>query len=262
MKITVRDYATYQYFPNVIVKLQRLYPAEGIWRTVQMDESGDFGLVFFNIKEENTDYRLLFYDRSNNLLKTTESLKFICDQGVCELATTVSAYDSILIETPIEVSYNLDNATKILTVNWEDPNAESKTVNIKVVKKIMTGSVTACDTTQIGAAGIYSCNISIYTGDLFLDVSANGVSTLGVWINAGRSKLATVINSNDGGLWAFAIMITIIMFGVVLGGISCVFATVVGLIAVHFLGIFSPITLAFIIIAMAIGMLISFNMRR
>ena len=261
MKITVRDYDTYQYLPNIITKLQRRYPAEGVWRTVQMDESGDFGLVFFNIKEENTDYRLLFYDRSNNLLKTTEKMKFICDSGVCQLTFTISPYSQIMIAEPVEVIANYDNSTKILTVTWTDPDAGTRSVRTLVTKETITGTVDICDQTQSGAAGTVVCNVSAYSGDILLSVITDNMAADSQWINIARQKLGTVLNVLEASVWTFAIMVTVAMFGVFIGAVATVIATIIGLIIVYYIGLFNPITLTFIIIASAVGIAIGIKLR-
>ena len=261
MKITVREFDTYQYFEDVIVKLQRRYPAEGVWRTVQMDESGDFGLTFFNIKEENTDYRLLFYDRSNNLLKTTNNMKFICNTGVCELTFTISPYAQIFIAEPVQIIYSYDNTTKVISLVWQDPDASTKTVRTQFIKQTITGNAIICDITQTGAAGSLTCNVSAYTGDILLKVTTNSLNPYKEWISIAKQKLGQIIDQKEAGVWTFGIMLTAIMFGVVVGAVASIITSIIGLIIIYVLGLFNPITIAFIIIAAILGIIISVKIR-
>jgi hypothetical protein len=262
MRITVRNYDTYQYYPNVITKLQRRYPAEGVWRTVQMDESGDFGLVFFNIKEENTDYRILFYDRSNNLLKTTEKMKFICTSGVCELTFTVSEYSEIMIAEPVEVLYNLDNTTKILTVVWTDPDASSRTVRTLVTKETITGTATICDQTQTGASGTVLCNVSAYAGDVLLSVYTEDLAAERTWLSIARDKLGALLSNAEAAVWTFGIFLTIMMFGITTGAVGAIISTMIGLVFIGFLGIFSAVTMGFVIIGLIMSLIVGAMIRK
>lgn len=262
LKGTVRDATSYNYFENVIAILQRFYASENVWRTVQMDESGDFGLVFFNVIEENTDYRLVFRDRQNHILKTTESMKFVCTSEICDLTFLLDPFEATDISTDLIIDWTFDNDTNFISVDWIEADATETTVRTRVRKNTMTGTVLICDTTQTGSSGSVNCNASAYTGEVFLMVSEGTNSTylVGQWISLESTTLGDVIGTAEAVLWTFAIVLIIVMFGL-FSPVGAVISTILGLIIIFYLGIFGPITVSFIIVAAALGILIGVKVR-
>lgn len=263
LKITARYKATYLYFNNVIGKLQRNYPAEGLWRTVQMDESGDAGLIFFNIKEEDTDYRIIFINRNNTVLKTTESMKFVCTSNICDvtfLLTPPSTSDSSL---DLNLDWNYDNDTTNLTVTWDEATGTSTTLRVLVTKDTATGVSTLCSIEKTGASGIIVCDLSSYSGTAFLEISSSNSPWLlkqGSWLELAQTRIGMLVGVKEGAFWSFIITLTIIgatIMSPVAGIIGLVFA----LIVVSWLGLFTPITTTVLIIFSAIAIVISFKLR-
>lgn len=264
LNLELRNFNTYQYFTSIIAKLQRRYVSEGVWRTVQMDKSGDFGTIFFNIKEENTDYRILYYDTSNHLLKETATLKFVCTSGICEIIQLIEPYDDSIAETDIIVTHPYNNITKILSVNWHDPQANNNNVEVRVSKETMTGQILLCNQYQTGASGTINCNLSGYSGDIFLTVLTSHspyTPILSTLINIGRTSLFSLLSIAESVFWTFGIMITIIGFGL-WSPVASIISAIFGLIALYYIGLFKPISLTFIIISIALSIIISIKVKK
>jgi len=263
LEMVARYKINYTYYPNVLAKLQRLYLSEGVYRTVQMDKSGDFGNIFFNIKEENTDYRISFYDEANNLLKQTAPMKFVCTSGVCELVQLLTEYEGNATTTDLSVVYHLDNVTRMIQVNWSDSLGNNNAVQIRVIKETLTGTATICDVFQTGASGTYNCNASAYTGDVLLTVlTSNSPYTpiKSAWIRLTSGALSGLIPKAEAALWTAGIIITVVGFGL-FSPAAAVVSTIIGLIFVFFLGIFGPLSVTFIIIAAALGIAIGLKVK-
>lgn len=266
LRITVRDIITYGYFKNVYVQLQRKYIDEGIWRTVQMERSGNFGLIFFNIKEEDTDYRLKYFDDNNNLIKETGSMKFSCTSGLCEYTELLDPYTVIILSPELNVWKTVDNATSILTIYWEDTTMRTSNVRIKVTKETLTGTATICDSNADGYTGNYACNTSGYTGDLLLRVWSSAspeTPKFSEWIKiTTAAALDSLVGKFEGAFWSFGIILTTAGAGALLGPIGGIIMTLVGMIATLFLGTFSGITITALIIAAVIGIAIGLKVKQ
>ena len=260
LKITVRRVDNYQYMPAVIAKLQRRYISEGVWRTVQMDKSGDYGLLFYNIIEETEDYRLIFMDTSNNILKTTNSLKFVCSAGLCELVQQLNPYsDNIASITPAyTISFN--NDTEMLNISWVVTSGDSVTIRDILTKETVTGPITICDDSATGSQGSLLCNTTGYTGTLYLRVLQDGKNKIAQFIDKIGVKLFSNMSVSEQAIWTFFIMVAIIMFGL-FSPVGVIIATILGLIAIFYMGIFSGITLTFIIVATVLGVAISIKIK-
>ncbi|MFO7949455.1 MAG: hypothetical protein R6U36_03700, partial [Candidatus Fermentibacteraceae bacterium] len=125
LKITLRNEENYQYIPNIVGKLQRRYVGEGAWRTVQMELTGDYGLFLYHIYEESVDYRLIFLNQDNQILETSNTLKFKCTDGLCELIYLISEDISTSTLDNLDISWSYDNVTGIITVDWNDITGEN-----------------------------------------------------------------------------------------------------------------------------------------
>lgn len=253
LKITARYKDNYTYYENIIAKLQRRYVSEGVWRTVQMDKAGDYGLLFFNIKEEDTDYKIIFQDGFNQVVKTTESMKFVCSSGICELTFLLDPYSTISIGSEISHDWDYDNETGLINLTWLNADGDSSTVNLLITKETMTGTATICDITQTAAAGNIGCNVTAYTGSVLLSFNGDSTDLLTEWVALKTPNLGSILTGAESAFWTFGIMLTIVMFGIIISPVAGIVVMVFGLIMILFLGIFTPITVTFIIIAAVLG---------
>lgn len=249
----------YDYFQNVVTSMQRFYPAENVWRTVQMDKSDDFGLVFFNVIEENTDYRFVFSTTNNVVLRTTNNMKFSCDVGICELTflldpTTTSASLGNFVTV---VTYN--NVTNIVTANWSDSLGNSHTVITNVSLERLGGTYNICGFRQVGAsAGSVTCNVTGYTGQLRITFSTNTawIPRAVHWIKLSGATLATFLSSFDTALITGAIIIMSVFAGII-SPVMTLITGIFGMIFVMLLGIFTPLSMTVLIIFIALSVVMA-----
>lgn len=268
LKVTARYKNNYNPFKNIIATLQRKYISEGLWRTVQMDKSGDLGLMFFNIKEQDTDYRFIFVDENNSLLKTTEALKFVCPPDasgvhVCDITYLLNPNTAATIIPNPAIALTYNNATNIITVAWVDTSGLSITENLIVTKEKGTGTIVLCNSSLTGSSGSITCNASAHTGPVLVTVytttSDNRRSTFSKWIEVTQPALANLIGIKEGAWWSAAIVITVSVASL-FHPLAAVIATVFGLVVVALIGLLSPVTISLVIIfailATAIGLII------
>lgn len=264
LKVTARYASDYNYFPGVIGHLERYYPAENLWRTVQMDKSGDYGGIFFNIEEEDTDYQMKFYDTNNHLLHTTNTMKFVCTSSVCENVVLLDAYSAAAISENVSISYVFDNVTKLLTVTWTAPG-ESFVTSL-ITKEYMNGVTTICNNMTNGTSGTMICDLSAYEGAIFLrinsTVASSGLQTthFGEWIEVLGAKLYSLIDQEEASFWAFLIALPIIMFGII-SPATIMITSVIAIIVLYFLGMLSAINIGILIVIIAIAILIGFKVK-
>lgn len=253
LRITARHNEDYTYYLNVLALLQRRYVGEGTWRTVQMDKSGDYGLIFFDIQEAVNDYKILFYDENNTLLLETQPVKFVCTSGVCEFTQLLSESSGSTAASGLSANYSYNTATKILTLNWTAPPLSTHTVDLLVTKETMVGANTVCSATQVGASGSYDCNLSEYNGQFFADVRTTDETLLSEWVNVAAPRLSDYLDAQEESLWGFGIAVTIV-FGVGLASpVAALVALVIALVGLLFLGIMSPLTLTGVLVASAVS---------
>lgn len=261
LRITARHNADYTYYLNVLAVLQRRYVGEGVFRTVQMDKSGDYGLLYFNVKEAVNDYRLLFYDENNSLLLATQPVKFACTANVCDLTQLLDEATTAAAASNLSANYSYDNVTKLLTVSWTGAPLNTTTVDVLVTKETMAGQNTVCTASQTGVGGSYACNLSQYNGAFFVDVRSSGDALVSEWLSVPAPSLGDYMEPEEQSLWSFGIAATIV-FGVGLASpVAALIAGVIALVALLFLGILSPLTLTGILVCGAVAAYLGVRLR-
>lgn len=260
LKIIARHVDDYSYYPNVIGKLQRKYVSEGVWRTVQMDKSGDYGLIFFNIIEENTDYRILYYDSNGNLLKTTTSSKFVCTSNLCEITQQLNPYSAISSTDVPLITSSYDNNTGILDVTWFVSSGNDVTIRTIVSKETMTGTLELCDSSSTASSGSHQCNLTGYSGTFLLIVKSNSENIKSEYIAAPDDRLGDHLSNSHKSFWVFAIMICIMLAGL-FSPVGVIIASILSVVFIHLLGLMNAFTISYITVSAVIGIVIALKIK-
>ena len=230
-----------------------------------MDESGDYGTLFFNIKEENTDYKIIYKDRNNSILKITESMKLICTAAVCELTYMLDPYAAISVTSAFQASMIYNNNTNIITVNWGDVTGVTQSMRLQVSKDAAGGTLYICNSTQTGNSGTITCDTTGYDGSVRVALfnTVNPELPRFSWIvDLQKVLIGSLMGRESAGFWAFGIMLTIIGFGMVLGPVGAVITTVLGLFTLSMLGFISGITSAMVLIAGVMALIIGLKVKQ
>lgn len=261
LKITTRNLNTYALLPNVLTKLLRYYPSENVWRTVQMDLTGQFGLAFFNIIEENVDYRLIFTNTNNDILSQTETSIFVCETAICDITYILNPEVTTSTTGDISIIYNYDNSTGNISIDWSEAQGLTSTVTFTVTKELGRTRITICDQTQVAASGSMSCDVSSYTGDVLVRVigvpNDEFLVRYQTILNAG---LGSVVSIADGSFFAFGIGMTAAAMGI-FSPVGVIIASFAGLIIIFMFGLINTFNTTVLIITMAVGLIIAFKVK-
>lgn len=265
--ITLRRYDNYNPYTNIYTKLQRYYPSEDVWRTVQMDKSGDYGITSYNIIQKNQDYRLLFYDKDNNLLKQTDSLKFVCDSitGVCSITQILSPYTGTTTTKDLQTNITFSNSTQNITVTFNDPTSVTTSVRVVVTKETSKTTYTICDTTKIGASGTITCDVNGYIGDVLVSVYSTASPEKpfeSEWIKIYTVGLYQILGEQEGSIWSFMITTTLVFMMGLISPVAGVIATVIAMFIIMYLGMVSIIGNTFVVIIAVLGIIIGIIIKK
>jgi surface protein len=261
MQLTVRDYFTNNFVSGIIVLLQRFYVSEGVWRTVQMFRTDDFGLALFNIIEQSVDYKLVFKDSNNNVLATTDSIAFSCTSGVCQLGYQLNQAVPVTPAPTLTITPVYDPATNSINITWTNLLSTSVTVNTTVITQSYTGSQVLCSELQTGTGGVVNCNTLGYSGPVLTTMIADGQSVLSQYIELNTTIIGAILDPNEGAFWAAMIILTCVGFGIMVSPAAGIIAIVIGTITVYVLGIFSAVTLTFVILTGLLAIAVGWRLR-
>jgi hypothetical protein len=264
LKITVRDPATFNVLPNVVAKLQRLYVSENVWRTVQMDSTGDLGLLFYNVIEETTDYRLIFSNYDNQILKTSDNLKFICDANICDITYTLDRLSTETTSPDLNVNISYNNATKTISAFFDDPLGLTSNVRLYVTKETGAGSTELCNTNVSASTGTLQCFIGTQTGQLHIKIYSSAspeVPKLVEWLFIAANPLYTILTKKDSSIWTTGMIVTAAGFGAMISPVAAIFTTIFALIAAMLLGMNSVLTITSIMVIAILGLIVGLKVR-
>jgi hypothetical protein len=133
--VTLKD-TSFNDYPNIIGKLSRYYPINHSWITVQMDKSDTFGRLFYDIIEQNVEYKLEFYDETT-YLDSTGTMKFTCTYNVCNILFQINPQTVTTANTAINYTY--DNSTHLLNIDFTDSSNTMVYIEAILDKETITG---------------------------------------------------------------------------------------------------------------------------
>lgn len=264
LNLVVRSIDKYEPITNIIGKLQRFYVQDGTWRNVQMDTSADYGLLIYNVREADTDYRIVFTDTNNNIYKTTNNMRFSCQYGICDLTYIL---DTNLIPTApnVIISSDYNNVTKILTVYWNDTNALTSNFHLIVKKQLYNGTIVICNSNTSAVSGSLTCDLTNYNGTIFVNAYSSAspeTIKLSFYLDIvdTAKKLFNYIGNRDGAFYSFGISLVCMTAGlfspivaIILGILSIFLSTLMGLNIIF--------TTSSILIMCIIGIIIGIKVR-
>lgn len=261
---TTRDYS-YSQYKNLIVKMQRYYPENHTWVTVQEDKSGEFGNTVYQIHEKDTDYKMYFYDANGTFLDNTDSVRFVCDEyDVCNVEYQVIVSD--VAQPDVHPRYTYDNSTHILTVTWNDPTGRTTAVSIALYKSSLPNDVLICNTTVYSSAGSYECNATGYTGTgkliVYNTYNPTVLGSITFFELLDTASLADLLPENEGALWTFGLTLTITAMGITGSPVAVIIMALAALFVQSSLGLSGIISISFFGAALVMGLIIVFLVKK
>lgn len=265
LKANVFD-ENYNYNPNRYTKLLRYYPGEDVWRTVQMDKSDEFGRTYYHIKQQNTEYKLEFWDYTTYLLRTDE-LKFYCPTTEDCIINNIVPNEDDGSGTFNYYSYTYNETTQVFTLSWNDPTSATSSITLQAFTEAYDGRVYWCDTTISTPSGSINCDLSASSGTVFITAYRSASPNEAFFLTTIEDitkflydQFAASGLTNDALIIAGLLAMVIILAGVITHPGSLVLTGPLALIILMVFGLTNFITLSFItlasIMAIVLGLLI------
>lgn len=265
--ITIRKSTNYGYFQGIFAHLERFYMGNGTWRAVQMRSSDEFGSVKFRVREEDTQYRLVFYDSENTQITQTSPFILSCSTGICELTYVLNPdYASVSSTASYSFLTTYNNLTGIIDVSWTELTGIPDLLTINFSRILPRGNAQICSSTSTDDSGSATCNVSQFTGFVQVEAISYAQSNQSVLtqytelIELSQPKIVNFVGEREAVFWTFGIATTAAMFGL-FSPVGTIITLIIGLIIGFVLGIAGPISITFIIIASAIGVTIGLKIK-
>jgi len=251
---------------NVIVKLQRWYSSDGVWRTIQVDKTDEFGKAVFYVIQKEEDYKFIFEEEGVEIDRS-ESVKFVCETATeCEQTFVLYDVDDDDKFVGMDGSITYDETAGLYMLTWSDPDSTSSAVRFLVEKQASNGIVTICDTEVVSSSGTIVCNVSSYEG-VITARAFRSASPFSNWLadiqHIQLDALFDTVGNAEGMTLSTIFMIGIIGFGASTGsGVAVVFGGIFGLIVLFIMELNSIMSISFVIGGLAIGLIVAFMVKK
>lgn len=269
--LTLRDQSTFIPQPNIVVQMQRKYLGEGVWRTVQMIETGSFGEAIFHILEETTDYRFIVSDSDNHLLRTTDSSIFACNAGVCEKDLTFLPYSDASESVLLNIEHIFFNDTGVINTTFNNPLGTTVNVQNLVVKLRGGNELILCNQTIQASSGVFTCDVSGHTGNIMVRTGTRN-SPFNIQKTTFFTKLGEslrnllgddlVTSEQDGSFLTVMLMMTVVGAVGFVSPVAAVISGFLSLIVAFLMGMVSIINFSFIIIFTALAVYFGLKLKQ
>jgi hypothetical protein len=243
---------------DAYVYIQRYYPTDGTFRTVQVAKTDSNGETIGFYKTETVDYKHLIIQDGVVLLETTPQ-KVVGKTAPFTLSFTIGdplgyPWDPFLKDSNIQSTLTYNKTSEIVTFTYIDTTGSTTLGRLVVLKESLSNYTTTviCNTSSTQSSVTLTCNMSGYSGTFNAYAYIEGESTD---ILSFVTTTARDIMGNEGLLLGFFIILVAgFAFiwnpsaGIIGINVAVIFVNIIGFITVSPVFIFGMIAVSFITI--------------
>lgn len=250
---------------DALIHIQRYYPSEGVYRTVQISKTDENGRTVGFYKTETVTYKhiitkdgVVLLDTGTGGIVVGESVPFTLNFIVGD--TQIPTFELLDGNSTISTSLTYNDTTKIVLFTYIDPTGSTNYGRLEVYQDSLTNSTrtTICNNSVTGSSGSITCNMTGLTGTFvakgYVTTETNLQKIITFLITTARD-----IFDETGAILGWFIILTVAMtalwnpsVGVILIDASIILVGATGLL------VFSPLTY-FSIVGISIILLIMFR---
>lgn len=238
---------TIQPVANALIYIQRYYPGDGIYRTVQIAKTDSNGRSVGFYETETVTYKHLITKDGSLLLNTDPGI--IVGETVPYTLTfnvgdpNVFPVDYLTNNNSIITVLSYNNTNRIVTYSYIDPTGTNNYGRLLVYKISMTNQTqeTICDSTSPGSSATITCNMSGLFGTFIAEGYVIDSSTLQDYISFIVTSARDIMGRNGAFLGWIIILTAAMAFvwnptvGIIVINATIIFVGLTGLL------IFSPV---------------------
>ena len=183
----------------------------------------------------------------------------------CNYDITVRSANSVLVYNPLNItgSATYNNVTSILTFNYTSLTNYDR-YSYTISKLINGQTFVICSDSSALQINSFTCSLSGYHGLVYVQGVVNSTKIFyGQYVDLGDlPKLFDNLKPKDAAYYSGFILLIIIVAGITVGMIGGLIAGVIGLLAIYWLGIMTPITATLIIVDVIVVIVIGLAIKR
>ena len=160
---------------SAIVKVQRYYPEDGSYKTIEMAKTDLNGQTTVQLLENDADYRFIV-ESGTSVLLTTPPQRVVCLSAPCTIELNVDSsipgYKGIFdLDSSISYNYIINRTSGVVRLEFSDSSGTVTQARLSITQLKLGGEdVVICNTTATGASGVITCDLSAYSGQIRSDI--------------------------------------------------------------------------------------------
>jgi len=239
--------------------LNRWYPAQNSFYTVEMSKTDDKGQTIMRAKVEDPDYQVGVYYANGTLIYLAKSQRFACLASPCSYSIAVPSSSNLALNEYLDLQYNLSwsNATRTFSLVFNDPSGKTSNIKLDVFKDTGASSYLICTTNVSAATGGLSCDVTGWNGLL----RAVAYRTASPETPIAVEIIQTILN-NFSGSAGLAISLVIATMLVLIGIASPVLMVIMTILSLIPMIMFGVLEWKIFMIVVVMGFLVVHMMRR
>ena len=178
---------------NALVDIQRKYIGDGIFRSVEIPRTDEFGTTKGHFDLDGVIYTIVV-SKNGNILATFDNIAVVCQEQIlenCELnlnaLSSGTPFEDLTELGGITYTFEFDRDAQTITVLFSTTDGSSRTVLLNTTKYDMFGNNTVCFDELTSSSGTLTCNIPDIFGNSTvvskLFVNGNLITTRTFFLN-------------------------------------------------------------------------------
>jgi len=150
---------------DALVDIQRKYVSEGVFKSVEIPKTDEFGQTVGHFDLEGVIYTIIV-SKNGNVLAAFDNIAVVCQDIIvedCRLNLNVATVPADFPEWEsiggLDYTITFDNNTRAITVVFTTTDGSSSTVLLNTTKYDRFGNVTVCSDTLTSSSGTLTCII-------------------------------------------------------------------------------------------------------
>ena len=156
-----------------IVKAQRYDTGEGVWKTVELTKTDEFGKGLMHLLQEDADYKFII-EYGGTSVYISEPQRIVCTGSPCSIEFKIGATNEelILFNNIDGITHDLyfNNDTKNVVFVWDDTTGLTSYFRLLVQRQTYNGRTTICDSNSTDTSGSLVCSLDNRSGTYFATV--------------------------------------------------------------------------------------------
>lgn len=199
--------------PNVIIKILRYYIGDNEFKTIEESKTDINGYAISRLIENDINYKFIL-EQEGEIIYTSSAMRIVCVDIPCtkEFIITGDTEDYFYMYEGISgLTYSVDwnNATKMLSLTFNDNTGLTPTIRFPVIRDSITGNTTICNNTLTSTAGTIYCNLTGYTDGTFFWKAGRATSpeVIFAWGSFSISELWRIFG-DEGIFWSWIVTLS------------------------------------------------------